>query len=136
MRWSIWAKYYWIQMHSIWARRHYVTSLSEMAEAKERLGINLMAIDEEAVRETAEVKDPFDCPSCASEVLTSRVEVSDISRYVIQSIHHGYCSACGRETEFENRFYDGQMAAKVNGEWHIVLVVPSKLDRLRAWLGG
>jgi hypothetical protein len=133
MRWKLWLSY--LRARNIYKRTWRMVPLSKMAEAKEKLGIDL-PIDEEAVRETAENKDPFSCAACGSEVQTSSVEVTDISPYVIRSVRRGLCPACGMEAELENRFYEGQMAAMVNGEWHVMLVVPSGIDRIRQFFSG
>jgi hypothetical protein len=129
MGWKLWLRYLRAHVRNIYQRTWVMVPLSKMAEVKERLGINL-PINEEAVRETAETKDPFSCPACGSEVQTSSVEVTDISSYVIRSVRRGLCPGCGMEAEFENRFYEGQIAVKVNGEWQVALVVPSWIDRI------
>ena len=88
-------------------------------------------INEEAVRRTAHNIDPFPCDRCGERIETSKVEVVDISPYVIQSTRRGFCQGCGEEAEIENRFYEGQIARKVDGIWLVALVVPSGIDRIR-----
>jgi len=116
-----------VRVKMIFVRTWCVVPLSQMLEAREKLGINLL-IDQEAARKTAENRDPFPCARCGAEVQTGSVEVTDLSTYVMQSIRRGRCQACGMEAELENRFYEGQMASKVDGEWMVALVVPSGID--------
>jgi hypothetical protein len=130
---KLWLKYLRARVKNIFVRTWIVVPLSEVSRVKEMLAINL-PINEKAVRETAETRDPFPCARCGAKVQTSSVEVSDISSYVIQSIRRGHCQGCGTEAEFENRFYEGQIASKVNGEWKVALVIPSGIDRIKAIL--
>jgi hypothetical protein len=129
MTWKLWLTYIRLRVKRIFVRTWCVVPLSQMLEAKEKLGINFL-IDEEALGETAENRDPFTCAQCGAEVQTGSVEVTDVSTYVMQSIRRGRCQACGMEAEFENRFYEGQIASKVDGEWMVALVVPSGIDRI------
>jgi hypothetical protein len=135
MTWKLWLEYIRARVKNIFVRTWCVVPLSRMLEAKEQLGINL-PINEEAVREMAENRDPFTCAGCGSEVQTSSVEVSDISAYVIRSIRRGRCQACAMDAEFENRYYEGQIASKVGDEWLVALVVPSGIERIKARLWG
>ena len=134
MRQELWLKHIRARVKNIFVRTWCVVPLSHLVEAREMLGIDLQ-IDEEAVRKTAENKDPFHCNRCGAEVQTSSVEVADISPYVIQSIRRGRCQGCGRDAEFENRYYEGQVASKVDGEWEVALVIPSGIDRIRSFFG-
>lgn len=129
MEWKLWLKYLRARVRLIFRRTWVVVPLSQMAEAKERLGINL-PINYETVRQTAETKDPFPCPMCGAQVPASSVEVTEISAYVLRSIRRGRCPNCGEEGELEQRFYEGQIAFKSEGQWQVALVVPSSIDRI------
>jgi hypothetical protein len=131
MRQELWLKHIRARVKNIFVRTWCVVPLSHLVEAREMLGIDLQ-IDEEAVRKTAENKDPFHCNRCGAEVQTSSVEVADISAYVMQSIRRGRCQGCGMDAEIENRFYEGQIASKVDGEWQVALVIPSGINRIRS----
>jgi hypothetical protein len=103
--------------------------LSNVAKLSEQLGMTC-PLPQEKVIELANDQDDFTCSDCDAPVKTTRVEVSEILTDVVQSIRHGHCSVCKQDVQHENRFYRGNIAAKHGGEWYVLIIRPSLLERI------
>jgi len=118
----------WLRIQNIWSRGLGLAPLSQVPELSKRMA--LCSTPRKTVLKWARTKSDFTCSGCGASVQTTDVEVTEIFTDVVQSIRRGRCSQCGSDAEFENRFYRGNMSAKHDGEWYVILVRPSIIERI------